>query len=709
MATLQKIRNRAGLLIGIIGFALLAFILGDLFNSGTTIFRKSQDKAFVINGEVISSEDYFNRVNEWEEFQKMVSGQNSLDENATSQIRELVYQQMVRERVLDNQAKKLGLTVSKEEMNDLVKGQNVSPLLQQLPFFVNPQTGMYDKTALMNFLSTVNKPESSVKPEEREIIAKYKSMWNFIENMIKYQRLEEKYGTLLSSAVGVNDVEAKNEFAVSQKNADMTYVVQNYMSIPDSVVKVSDGEIKKFYDAHREDFKMPVPMAKISYFVKEIIPSDQDFSDVEKQANEAAAKLKTTANPSPIIADYSNIPYQDVNISSKALSPEQLSFASSANINDVAGPVRSGDSFQIYKLMGKTVAPDSVKMRIIMIPSAVGKDSLVNKFVDSVFTVIKGGKAFEQVALELNPQSRGGDAGWLREIDIAQMGKNFVREAFSAPVGELRKVTTPGQVVLMKVEERTAPVTKYNLAIVNMPVLVSEKTSNNVDNELNQFVTEKAVEDKFSELASKKGYSLIPNFSVTANDQNLAQIPNSRQVIHWALNSKKMGAVKKFDLSNTRIIAKVENVVPAGYAPLSEVTPAIKSLLARDKKAEKIIADLKSKNINSLAQYASAMNSKVDTVKFVNFATQNISGLGYEPVLNAYSAFAPVNKLMGPVKGNSGVYVVNVTNRAQGNLPYNAKIQKEQMSSNNVYRMQMQSIEILKDKLKVKDNRFRFF
>ena len=79
MATLQKIRNRAGLLIGIIGFALLAFILGDLFNSGTTIFRKSQDKAFVINGEVISSEDYFNRVNEWEEFQKMVSGQNSLD------------------------------------------------------------------------------------------------------------------------------------------------------------------------------------------------------------------------------------------------------------------------------------------------------------------------------------------------------------------------------------------------------------------------------------------------------------------------------------------------------------------------------------------------------------------------------------------------------------------------------------------------------
>lgn len=709
MATLQKIRNRAGLLIGIIGFALLAFIMGDLFTSGTTIFRKSQDKAFVVNGVVTSSEEYFKRVNEWEEFQKMVSGQSSLDERATTQIRELVYEQMVRESILDNQAKKLGLTVSKEEMNDLVKGENVSPLLQQLPFFVNPQTGQYDKNALMNFLTTVNKPESSLQPEEREIVGRYKSMWAFIENMIKYQRLQEKYDALLASAVGVNNVEAKTAFEVSQKNADMTYAMHNYFAIPDSSVNVSEADVKKFYDAHKNDFKLPVPTAKITYFAREIVPSDQDFADVEKQANEALAKLRVATNPAPVVADYSNVPYQDVNISAKSLTPEQLQFASTANINDVTGPVRSGDAFQIYKLMGKTVAPDSVKMRVIMIPTPAGKDSLVNRFVDSVYNVIKGGKEFAVVATELNPQSNGGDAGWLREMDLAQLGKDFVREVFNAPIGELKQVPVTGQVALIKVEERTAPVTKYNLAMINMPVLVSEKTSNNVDNELNQFITQKEVSEKFNDLANQKGYALVPNFSVSANEHTLGQIPSSRQIINWALNTKKMGTVKKFDLTNMRVVAKVEEVIPAGIAPMSEVEPMIKTVLIRDKKAEKIIADLKAKKLSSMEQYAAAMNSKVDTVKFVNFTTQNISGLGFEPVLNAYSAYAPANKVMGPVKGNMGVFVVNVVNRTEGNAPYNAKMQKEQMNGSNMYRMQMQSIEVLKDKLKVKDNRYRFF
>ncbi|MDD2476263.1 MAG: SurA N-terminal domain-containing protein, partial [Dysgonamonadaceae bacterium] len=157
MATLQKIRNRAGLLIAVIGVALLAFIMGDLLTSGNTFLRKYQDKAFVVDGEIISTQQYFDRVSEWEDFQKMISNENSLDENATSQIRDIVYQQMVKERLLDLQSKKLGLTVSKEELNDLVHGETISPLLQQLPLFVNPETGVFDKSSLIGFLSTIDR------------------------------------------------------------------------------------------------------------------------------------------------------------------------------------------------------------------------------------------------------------------------------------------------------------------------------------------------------------------------------------------------------------------------------------------------------------------------------------------------------------------------------------------------------------------------
>ncbi len=711
MATLQKIRNKGGLLVAIIGFALLAFVLGDLFSSGNTLFMRTKDKAFVVNGEIISTQEYADRIAEWENFQKMVSGQTSLDENTTQQIREAVYQQMVRERLLDNQASKLGLAVSKAEINDLVHGQNISPLLQQLPFFLDPQTGIFDREGLVQFLNTINSPVESLQPEERAVVEQYKSIWLFIENMIKYQRLEEKYTSLLSSAVMVNDAEAKTAFDLSQQNADMTYVLQNYFTIPDSVVNVTDQEIKAFYDKNKSSFKMDVPMAKITYFTKEIIPSDADFADIEAQAQEAYQKLATATNVAPIVADYSDMPYRDVFVSSSALTGEQQTFVETAAVSEIKGPLREGDAFNIYKLLDKKVAPDSVHLRMMAIPDAsmMGQDSLVTKFVDSVYNEIQTGKSFAEVANSLNPQSNGGDVGWAREIDLVSAGIDVVKAIFEAPVGQLQKIKVPGQQIIFQVEEKSTPVQKYKLATINMPVIVSEKTSNNVDNELNQFVSDPNVSKNFNELATQKGYLVNPDSRVTANDFTLMQIPGSRQIVTWAVNEKKMGTVKKFDMTNMRVVARVDEVYPAGTTPLVEATSAIRSRLANDKKAEKIISDLKTKNLTSLDTYATAMQSNIDTVKFVNFETQNISGIGFEPVLNAFSAFAPVNSLAGPAKGNMGVYVVNVLNRSQGTETYNADSQKMMMQGNKAYRLQMQSMDILKDKLKVEDNRYVFF
>ncbi|NMB50412.1 MAG: hypothetical protein GX997_08180 [Bacteroidales bacterium] len=711
MATLQKIRNKAGLLIAVIGIALLAFILGDLLTSGSTLFRKYQDKVFEVGGKAFSTEEYFNRVTEWENFQKLMSGESSLDENISLQIKELVFQQMVREHMLDNQSKRLGLTVSKEEINDLVHGENISPLLMQLPLFVDPKTGIYDREALANFFMAINTPIESLQPEERALVQQYKSMWLFIENLVKYQRLEEKYRSLLANAVMVNDMEAKTSFDLSQRNADLTYVVQNYYTIPDTLVTVEESEIRAYYEKHKKNFKLSAPLAKITYFIREISPSDEDFAEIEAQAIEAAKKLAESTNPAAVVAEYSEIPYQDVYVAADVLTESQLSFVSSANIGDMYGPVREGNSFQIYKLIDKIVAPDSIHLRMIVVPTAgiSEQDSLVRNFVDSVFTVIKSGKPFAQVANELNPQSNGGDAGWVREIDIASVGKEFVQTVFSLPIGEVTKISVPGQYIIVQVEEKTKPVTKYKLAVINMPVVVSERTSNNVDNELNQFLSLPDVDKKFTELATEKGYDVVPNYTISSTDFSIAQIPGSRQVIQWAFNEKEKGAIRKFDLTNLRIVVRLDNVIPVGIAPLSEVAAAIRSQLIRDKKAEKVISDLSSKNLTSLADYAESMNTRPDTVRFVNFNTRNIAGLGFEPILNAYSAFAPLNKLMGPAKGNMGVFVVNVNNRTQGSETYDPKTQKNTIHGEIAYRLQMQSMEVLKDKLAVKDYRYRFY
>ena len=167
--------------------------------------------------------------------------------------------------------------------------------------------------------------------------------------------------------------------------------------------------------------------------------------------------------------------------------------------------------------------------------------------------------------------------------------------------------------------------------------------------------------------------------------------------------------MKKFDLTNLRVVARVDQVIPAGTAPLSEVSSGIRSQLLNEKKAQKIIADLKAQTLTTIDAYAEAMSSRTDTVRFVNFNTQNIPGLGYEPVMNAVAAYAPLNSVVGPFKGNNGVYVSQVTERTQGNESYDADAQKRSMMNEKAYRLQMQSIEVLKDKLGVEDNRYRFF
>ncbi|MEN6589666.1 MAG: SurA N-terminal domain-containing protein [Proteiniphilum sp.] len=709
MATLQKIRNKGTLLVIVIGVALLAFVLGDLFTSGTTLFGKARDKAFVVNGEVISTQQYADKITEFEEFQKTISGQSSLDENISSQIREAVYQQMVRERLLDNQTRKLGITVTKKELNELVYGENISPVLQQLPFFLDQQTGMFNRNALIEFLNIINTPGSN--PQEQVLVDQYKQMWLFIEEMVRTQRLEEKYISLLSNAVIVNDLEAKTSFDLSQQNADIAYVMQSYFTIPDSAVTVTDKEIQDYYNAHKTSFRLEAPLVKLSYFTKEIRPGSEDFAEVEAESRKAFEELQKAANPMAVVADYSDTPYRDVFVSEFMLTPSQIEFVRTADINDIEGPTRVEDSYQIIKLIDKTVAPDSVRLRMMAIPDAtmVGQDSVVTHFVDSIYGLLQGGQAFADVANSLNPNSNGGEVGWAREIDLVQMGSGLVEAAFTAPVGQPVKLTVPGQQIILQVEERTRPVNKYKVAIVNMPVIASEKTSNNIDNELNQFVSMPEVGAKFNELASEKGYMVMSDVTLSANDFSLAQIPGSRQIITWAANESTRGAVKKFDLTNLRVIARVDQVIPAGTTPLSEVSSGIRTQLVNKKKAEKVITDLKAQNLSSLDAYAAAMHSSADTVRFVNFNTQNITGLGFEPVLNAVSAFAPLQTIVGPMKGNMGVFVTQVTNRTQGTETYDASSQKMSMLNNNAYRLQMQSIEVLKDKLGVEDNRFRFF
>ncbi|MBF0576770.1 peptidylprolyl isomerase [Dysgonomonas sp. GY617] len=705
MAALQKIRNKAGLLIGVIAVALLAFIFP--WNELTSFINKQRDKAFTVDGEVVSTGDYHKRVTDFENFQKIISGQTSLDENTNSQIREFVYEQMVKELMLNEQTKSLGLTVSEGELHDLIFGANISPVLRQIPVFTDPQTGQFSQAALTQFVTLVSTDAKTVPLDQQAQLENLKSVWETIQNMVKYQRLEEKYNVLLAGTIMVNDTEAKANSDASKSTSDIAYVINRYSSIPDSTVTVTDKEIEKLYNDRKNNFKTFEELRKVSYFTKQIVPSESDFAEVEKEANIAREKLAEATNPALVVADYSEVPFQDVFFSEKNLSAEEATFVKAASIGDIYGPIRDNEAFRIYKLIDRTAAPDSVKLSMIIIPE--GADKLVaNNRADSIINVIKQGKAFDVVANEIFPQSNGGEVGWVTEAQLSSAGKEFVDASFKTPVGEITKLNLQGQIQIIKVEQKTQPVTKYKLALVQMPVSVSDQTLITLDNELGQFVTESGNPKDFVKAAKEKGYDVVANSLISGSFPNINQINGSRQVITWAFN-EKVGSVKKFDLADYKIVALIDSRIAQGFLPVSEVEEGLKAELIKDKKAEKMIADLKAKNISSLDGYAEAIGTKVDTVKFVTFNTPNIQGIGRESALNVYSELGTVNKLEAPVKGDNGVLAITVVNKADQSKDFNLESFKQTTNSQNMYRVMSQAMPALKNKMNVVDNRVKFF
>lgn len=706
MAALQKIRNKAGLLIGVIAVALLAFIFP--WNELSSFLNRQRDKAFVVNGEVVSTGAYLTRVNQFENFQKLISQQSSFDENTTMQIREYVYEQMVKELMLDEQAEKLGFGISDEEMRDMTIGSNPSPILRQIPFFADPQTGQISQAQLSNFLSIVNRNANTISdPQEKSQVLELQDVWATIQNMIKYQRLEEKYNALLANAILVNDIDAKTNSDAAKATSDILYVIDKYSSIPDSSVTVDKSEIEKLYNLRKNNFKNTQELRTITFFTKEIVPSESDFQTVEKEIGIAREKLANTEHPALVVADYSDGTYQDVYFSEKQLSPSEAEFVRNANVGDINGPLRDGDAFRLYKLVDKTLAPDSVRLRMVVIPEGMDR-SIAHNQADSIVNVIKQGKDFATVANELYPQSNGGEVGWVTEAQLASMGKEFVDACFKTPIGEITKLNLQGQIQILKVEERTKPVSKYKIALINMPVVVSDQTLANIDNEINEFVANNSDGKNFVQAAEEKGYNLNSNQRVYPSQPGINAISGSRQVVSWAFN-EKVGAVKKFDLNDYKIVAMINSKTDAGYLPVADVSDVLKAEIIKDKKAEKMIANLNAKNLSSLDAYADAMNSKVDTVKFVTFNTPNIMGIGRESALNAYAEVGQVGKLEGPIKGDNGVIALNIINKVDANENIDINAAKQSLNGQNMYRVMTQAMFVLKEKMEVLDNRIILF
>ncbi|NDW10662.1 peptidylprolyl isomerase [Dysgonomonas sp. 520] len=708
MATLQRIRNRAGLLIGILGVALLCFVLGDLLNSGTTMFNKFKDNAFEVDGEVISTGEFSRRV---EQRVNMILQSNpnlrNLTEEQTAQVRDEVYQEMVRIMALKNQAEALGLAVSNEEFQDLVSGQQLSPVLMQ---YFGDQQGQINRAVLQQFISDLNTDPSTLESDQqRAQLAQSNAQWVLIEEEIINERLQRKYNNLFSRSLMMNDLETKASYEGTKNSADLAYVVQRYSSIPDSTITVSDSEIKKLYNEKKNNFKTSMDLRRISYFVKDVVPSAEDYEAAEKELEKVKERLQTAEKPEEVVDDYPTTPYYNVFVAQNKLDADVQNFVQTAADGQVLGPIKDNTNYYLYRLVDKTTRADSVNIQLISIP--LQDRAISERFADSIMTVLKDGKEFTTVANELMPQSNGGRLGDVTEEMLAQNGfdHSFITACFNATSGELLRLEDRRAIRLVKINSKSQPIEKVNLITVQVPVSPSSRTISNIDTELNQFISVSGNLDNFVTGATEKGYSVMANEMLMPTMPGVGGVQGSRQVVNWAFR-EKVGSIDKFDYTGKRVVAIITDKIEAGYVPYSatEVQSMLKPEIIREKKAEQIIADLKSKSATTLDAYAQVMNGKVDTTRFVTFSTQSIQGLQYEPVVNAYAEVGQLNKVTEPLKGENGVIVLSVLKREEQGGNYDPKTIR--MQSQNMYNnIASRTLSSLYEKLKVKDNRVNFF
>jgi peptidyl-prolyl cis-trans isomerase D len=709
MATLEKIRSKATLLVIVVGAALLAFIVGDFLKSGSTFFQQKQENIISVNGESMNYRDYQEQV----ELRTNALKQNnnrSFTDDEQNQIRQMVLNEAIDRILLAEEAEKLGLVVGKDESKDLLMGDNIAPMIQQ--YFRNPQTGQFDKMALLQFLQMIESDDYTGYPEAQIAqMMEQKRAWLDIEDQVVKEQLRQKFSILIASAVLTNDLEIRAHAENNNISVDFDYVAQSYNTVPDSVISVSDSEIKQLYNERKNQYKQEEAKV-IDYIAHPIVPSPEDYQTVETKMLALRDQLIASTAVAELVQSNSDVPPINAYQSYASLDETLKQLVIANPVGAVDGPVLTGDTYHLYKIEGEKTAPDSVNLHVLALPT-MGAEDQIKQLADSLINVVKKGTSFADMASSATAGQTTGEIGWTTEADlVAQVDVQFKDAVFNAPLNTPMIVQSTMGSFLVQVSEKTKPVKKYKVATLQIRVTPSQETKTRLYNELSQYISTHHSLEALKTNAAEAGFNIQTNVEVAREQINIGSIQSSRQVIQWAYNNKKGDISDIFECQNGDyfVVAAIEGTLASGYRSLASVSNFLRMELASKKKGEKLAADLKALNLTTLEQYAEVMEATPQSVKFVTFETPSLSGIGAEPILNVAAPQASPYQVAGPFAGKNRVYAILVTDKREEESA-DPEAQKQQAQTQNMYRTYqlVQSPELLRENAKITNNFSRFF
>lgn len=711
MPALQNIQKHGKVLIAVVALALFAFIAEEGFRAMEQNSNANRNKVGEIDGEAISASDFEKLVDEYTEAMKFVQQRSSFTDEETTQIKDQVWQMLVNNKLVENECKKLGLTVTDEELQNIINEGN-SPLLSQTPFI--GQNGRFDKDMLKKFLADYEKTKTQ-NPQMAEQYAQVYKFWTFIEKMLRTQTLQMKYQALISNALISNPISAKASFENRTNQSDILMAAVPYSTINDNDVKIEEADYKAAYEKNKERFKNFAESRDIKYIDVLVKASPADRASLEEEMKEYVTKLANGEDATNVVRlSNSLVPYSDVFVSKHVLPGDIAGKIDSTAVGTVASTFYNAqdNTLNCYRYIAKASIPDSVEYQSIMVMGA-NKDEIKTK-TDSVVNAINAGGDIKAIAKNYN---QTGESSWLtsRQYEgqkLSTENVKYINAVTTLGVGSTTVVETAQGNVVVKVLNRKAFSDKYKVAAIKREVTFSKETYSKAFNNFSQFVAKNKTLKEIEANASKSGYTVLDRSDIYSSEHNVCGVGNTREIMRWLFNDAKKNDVSKLyecgtDNDHMMLIA-VTGVNEAGYLPLEKVKPMLKNEILNDKKAEKIIASLG--NVKSVADAKKQKGAVSDTIKHVTFSAPAfvMATSSSEPALSARVSMTAKGQFAGPVKGNAGVFVFQVLDKQKAQEKFDAKTE-EGMLTNMAARAASRFINDLYIKAKVVDKRYMFF
>ena len=692
MAVLEKIRVKFGLAISIIiALALLSFIIDPGTLESALQSMSSKYDVGRIAGKSVSYTDFQEEVDKFTSINEIMTGSSVQNEDSQKQIRNAAWQSLLDKFMFVKNAKAAGINVGEDEMIDLTTGDNISPVLLQMGLF-SDENGNFSSEALVDFVQQIDADQTG----------QYRTLWNYLQNTIYTQQNYTKYGALFNAATKSNNLQLAEDMAFNNTTADFDYVIVRYPAQRDSSITVTTADVKKYYKAHKNFFKQ-VANRNIEYVVYEVVPSDDDIAATNEAVDAIYDEFATTDNMKAFLLKNSDRALN--NYWYKAGELKTINADIDAQIfggSNVTPVIKSGNTFYAGRVMDSAMVSDSVYVKHILLQGADAKNT-----ADSLVNVIKKGGNFANLAatysVDQNTADNGelGSIGWLTQ---SLMIPGFESTIFSN-AGEPFVLDTQYGTHVVLVSQKTKPVAKKQVALLEKTVLASKETFNNYYSQANTFATiaNGTYEGYKKALDSTKVYSHA--LTITEATANYGAVDQAKEVTRWAFDAKVGKASNIITVNNNFFfIAAVKEAHNEGYATIKEATPSIIETLATEKQHELTLASVKEKvaGLGSLEAIAEEFNTTVESR-----VGASLNDSMYEPVLIGLVNATEVGSTSAPADGILGVYVAKVNDKQTGAFyteedARNYAAQKAQYAAQQVMQVMAENDEVI-------DHRERFF